>query len=88
MGAAEKEIVEHAIYLRGSVIHSYAHIEYLLADICLQAWKTSRYSHLAASFPYKTESRIKAVRLLLDEDGPLKVYREDLKSVLDDLLNF
>jgi hypothetical protein len=84
----DKAIVAHAVYLRGSIIHSYAHIEYLLADICLQAWKANQYAHLAAPFPYKTDSRIKAVRMLFDSDGPLKSYREDLQPVLDDLLNF
>jgi hypothetical protein len=84
----DKDSVTHAVYLRGSIIHAYAHIEYLLADICLQAWKTSQYAHLATPFPYKTDSRIKAVRLLFDSDGPLKSYRDDLRPVLDDLLNF
>ena len=34
-----KAIVNHAVYLRGNIITSYAHIEFLLADICLKAWQ-------------------------------------------------
>jgi hypothetical protein len=84
----EGAAVNHAVYLRGSIIHSYAHIEYSLADICLQAWKTSHYSNLKTSFPYKTDSRIKAVRGLLEIDGPLRSYLGELQPVLDDLLDF
>jgi hypothetical protein len=85
---ADRSIVTDAIFSRGSIITSYAHIEHLLADICLQSWKTSEYAHLAGLFPYKTESRIKAVRSLLETAGPLKSYHGELEPVLDDLLTF
>jgi hypothetical protein len=83
-----KALVNHAIYLRGNVITSYAHIEFLLADICLKAWQRSEYSHLAGAFPYKTDSRIKAVRALFECDGPLKAYRDGVQPALDKLLDF
>ena len=54
-------MVEQATFLRGSIITSYAHIEFLLADICLKTWQKAEYAHLAGRFPYKTDSRIKAV---------------------------
>ena len=31
-----KAVVNHAVYVRGTIISSYAHIEFLLADICLK----------------------------------------------------
>jgi hypothetical protein len=88
VGDENKAIVNHAVHLRGSIITSYAHIEFLLADICLKAWKMSEYTHLAGPFPYKTDSRIKAVRALFDHAGPLKLYREGIQPTLDELLNF
>jgi hypothetical protein len=84
----DRAMVSDAVFTRGSIITSYAHIEYLLADFCLQAWKRSEYTHLRGVFPYKTESRIRAVRKLLESDGPLKLYCEALQPVLDDLLDF
>jgi hypothetical protein len=83
-----KALVNHAIYLRGNIITSYAHIEFLLADICLKAWQLGEYAHLGGAIPYKIESRIKAVRALLEVDGPLKAYREGIQPALDTLLDF
>jgi len=40
-------LVNHAVYLRGNIITSYAHIKFLLADICLKAWRLGEYTHLA-----------------------------------------
>jgi hypothetical protein len=83
-----KALVNHAVYLRGNMITSYAHIEFLLADICLKAWQLSEYVHLAGVFPYKTDSRIRAVRALFECNGPLKPYREGVQPALDQLLTF
>lgn len=85
---AAKAMVNHAIHLRGTIITSYAHIEFLLADICLKAWQRKEYAHLAGAFPYKTDTRIKAVSTLFDIDGPLKGYRPGVQAVLDQLLHF
>ena len=64
-----KAIVNHAVYLRGNIITSYAHIEFLLADICVKAWQLEQYKHLAGKFPYSVDSRIKAVRILFDSNS-------------------
>jgi hypothetical protein len=58
VGDENKALVDNAIYLRGHIITSYAHIEFLLADICLKAWQLEEYAHFAGAFPYKTDSRI------------------------------
>jgi hypothetical protein len=84
----DSALVNDAVYLRGNIITSYAHIEFLLADICLKAWQLGEYAHLAGPFPYKIESRIRAVRALLEIDGPLKAYREGIQPALDTLLDF
>jgi len=81
-----KAVVNHAVYVRGTIISSYAHIEFLLADLCLKAWKMPEYAHLAGAFPYKIESRLKAVGKLLEADGPLKSYRPGIEPALDELL--
>ena len=88
MSDGTKTIVNHAVYLRGNIITSYAHIEFLLADVCLKAWQLGEYKHLAGAFPYKTDSRIRAVRVLFDCDGPQKLYREGVQPALDQLLHF
>jgi hypothetical protein len=85
---AGREMVNQAVHIRGSIITSYAHIEFLLADICVKAWRRSEYASLATAFPYKTDTRIKAVRKLFDVDGPLKTYSSGIQPVLDELLNF
>jgi hypothetical protein len=81
-----KAIVNDAHYTRGTIIASYAHIEFLLADLCLKAWKMPEYAHLAGPFPYKIDSRIKAVGKLFGADGPLKSYRAGVQPALDELL--
>src|ERR1700693_775996 len=81
-----KAIVNHAHYVRGTIISSYAHIEFLLADLSLNAWKMPEYAHLAGPFPYKVDSRIKAVGKLFEADGPLKWYRAGVQPALDELL--
>jgi hypothetical protein len=83
-----KAIVNHAVYLRGNIITSYAHIEFLLADICVKAWQLEQYKHLAGKFPYSVDSRIKAVRILFDSNGPLNPYREGVQPALAKLLDF
>ena len=85
---AAKAMVEQATFLRGSIITSYAHIEFLLADICLKTWQKAEYAHLAGRFPYKTDSRIKAVGARFDSDGPLKPHRPGVQPILDQLLTF
>jgi hypothetical protein len=77
-----------ASFLRGSLLTGYAHIEFLLADICLKSWELPEYAHLKSDFPYKTESRIKAVNALLRADGPLKQYQAEFQPVLDRLPDF
>jgi hypothetical protein len=83
-----KAIVNHAVYQRGNIITSYAHIEFLLADICLKAWQLEDYKHLAGKFPYSVDSRIKAARLLFDTEGPMKKHRDGVQPALDRLLDF
>jgi hypothetical protein len=85
---ASKAFVNHAVYLRGNIIISYAHIEFLLTDICLKAWQLSEYSQFARAFPYRIESRIRAVRTLFESEGPLKRHHQGIQPALDKLLNF
>jgi hypothetical protein len=81
-----KAVTNHAVWVRGTIISSYAHIEFLLADLCLKAWKMPEYAHLAGAFPYKIDSRLKAVGKLFEAVGPLKSYRPGIEPALDELL--
>ena len=56
---AQKEIVREALLLRGTIITSYAHAEFLLAaDIGMRCWTRSAHKHLGGGpFPYSVEKR-------------------------------
>ncbi|MBI3700588.1 MAG: hypothetical protein HY242_09130 [Afipia sp.] len=80
--------VREAAALRGNIVGAFSHIEYLLADVCMRAWLRPEYRHLADSFPYKVESRIRSVRTLFSAEGPLKKYEATVDPLLDELLKF
>jgi hypothetical protein len=41
-----KAIVSEVHLLRGVIVSSYAHVEFLLGDLCMKAWRTTTFSHL------------------------------------------
>jgi hypothetical protein len=59
-----KAIVSEVHWLRGVIVSSYAHVEFLLGDLCMKAWYTPPYNHLRGKFPYRLEARIKSAREL------------------------
>lgn len=78
INAAQKEIIAEASYLRGSILTSYAQVEFMLADISVK---------LDLKFPYLIKKRIKAVLNIADRAG-YEGYREELQKVCNDLLQY
>lgn len=85
---AYRAMVVQAQALRGAIVSSYAHIEFLLADVCMKAWRLAEYKHLRAPFPFKVETRIKAAEALFKSPGRLNQYYPDVDGLFPRLLNY
>jgi hypothetical protein len=73
--AQQKALVDEAFYLRGRIIASYAQVEFLLADLVVK---------LDLRFPYRIDSRIKAVKKIAERPG-YEVYKDDLDRACKEL---
>jgi hypothetical protein len=85
---AHKAIVAEAYMIRGMIVGTYAHIEFLLADVCMKAWPLPEYAHLRAPLPYKLETRIKAAEALFSSPGRLNAYYSDVGNLFSRLLKY
>jgi len=74
----QKAIINDAIALRGSILTSYAQVEFLLADISVK---------LDLKFPYLIKDRIKAVTKIAQRPG-YEVYKAELDKICDELLKY
>lgn len=74
----QKSLVDEALYLRGSIVASYAQVEFLLADIAVK---------LDLRFPYLIKDRIKAVQRIAEREG-YQVYKAELDGVCEELLHY
>ena len=72
-----KQVLDRAAFLRGTIITSYAQVEHLLANLSVRCRNKPEYSLLTRTFPYRLESRLKAVRAAAGT-GPLATYRAEL----------
>jgi hypothetical protein len=79
-----KDFVRHATWLRGVIVSSYAHVEYLLADILISCNHMQEYNDPAFRYPYSFDSRMKKVGEFFDKPGPLQKYRDEvLKAIAE-----
>src|SRR5258707_3630338 len=68
----QKSLINECTRCRGLIVGSYAHVEFLLADLCIKSWRLPSYRSLAKRFPYKSATRERAVSAILAlEAGPL-----------------
>jgi hypothetical protein len=74
----QKRLVDEALYLRGRIVASYAHVEFLLADLVVK---------LDLRFPYLIEARIKAVKRIAERQG-YEIYKADLERICAELLQY
>ena len=61
----QKQVLNQCLRCRGLIVGSYAHVEFLLADLCIKSWRLPSYRSLAKRFPYKSETRERAVSAIL-----------------------
>src|SRR4051794_36092753 len=81
--AANKRVINECLRCRGMLISSFAHVEFLLADLCLKSWRIKHYERLANRFPYRAGTRERAVNAILSaEDGPLSEFWDAAKPLL------
>ena len=59
---------------RGRFLNSYAQVEYLVLDILAKINPIIQYTQLTNKFPSSTPNRIKALKRVLNVDGPLQKY--------------
>jgi hypothetical protein len=65
------------------LISSYAHVEFLLGDLCLKSWRIAQYRSLESRFPYKSATRERAVSAILSvKNGPLSEFKEGAAPLL------
>ena len=78
------QLVEEGQRLRGWIANGYSQVEYLLGDIVTQAFLLENYAHIAERLPHKVENRIRLVRSLLQIDGPLSEFIDDIEAIIAD----
>ena len=66
-----------AAFLRGSIITSYAQVEFLLADITAR-WRGVSADWQKEKFPYSLGSRVRAVRDLANRDERFAQYSDEI----------
>lgn len=85
---AQKNIIQTAAFLRGTIITSFAQVEFILADLAVKCERFPEYKALLRKFPYKLEERIKAVKNLLSAPGPLVKYRNEVEPLVQKILDY
>ena len=82
-----QKAVHDAAFLRGTIITSYAQVEFLLGDIwpCCQSRPEYR-DHVRQTFPYRLEDRLKTVKTLMTLPGPLTTHAPEMSSLIDEIL--
>lgn len=79
----KQKVIEHVNMLRGMLIGSYSHVEYLIGSIWLSMEDVAPYHTRGKQFPYRVDSRIAAVRPLFEtDDGPLLTFRDEALKLL------
>jgi hypothetical protein len=80
----QKRVMNECFRCRGLMVSSYAHVEFLLADLCFKSWRLEPYRPLASRFPYKATTRELAVKAILSvENGPLFQFKEPAVPLLN-----
>ena len=78
---AEINLLAH--YLRGAIISSYAHVEFVLTDLNIHCRSLPAYAEIASGFPYKLDSKIARTKELVAANAPLRAYADDVLSLVD-----
>ncbi len=85
--ATELKTIKDAIYLRGLFIQRYSGIEFALTELILRARQHCDYNELG-ELPFGFESKLKRLQKLIEADGPIMPYSEELVSTFGNFAEF
>jgi hypothetical protein len=85
--AGDVEMTKKAIIQRGLFVHRYSGIEFSMCELIMRA-QTHPLYHDLGPMPFKFTNKIDWVRKMLDRDGPVKPYADDVRLMLRDFLPF
>jgi hypothetical protein len=88
LSAEASAYVEQILDYRGATIFAFAHVEWFLAKIILEARAFDEYAGLDFSFSQDAEKRATVVKKILNVKGPFSPYADDLRKVIDDVLKY
>lgn len=80
------EPLRSAAFMRGSIVTSYAQVEFLLADFVFRCHANAGKAQ--PTFPYSVDDRIKAVRSIVATDERFAPYRKEVGEVAGGLLRY
>jgi hypothetical protein len=73
---------------RGATLTAFAQVEWLLAKIILEAKKYDEYQAMDLSFTQDAEKRARAVKTILNVQGPFSPYADELRAAIDTVLSY
>ena len=77
------ELMCRAHFLRGAIISSYAQVEFLLTDLTMRCRSLPAYAEISPRFPYKLTTKITRTKELVEANGPLSAYANDVLALVD-----
>lgn len=69
---------------RGWILNSYAQIEYMMADTVIRSVQFPAYEVITAGLPYRLSKRLDRFNKLIESDGPLDAFRDELRVISAD----
>lgn len=78
-----KSSLEAAFLHRGVVVGAWAAVETNLIELSIRASRLDCYVKLRSKYPTRLKDRIRFLRLVADDEGPLKPWASLLHKVLD-----
>jgi hypothetical protein len=80
--------VEKLLDARGNTILAFAHVEWLLAKIVLEAKTFDQYAGVDLSFSQDAEKRATVLKQVLNVEGPFSPYARDLRKAIDNVMKY
>lgn len=79
--AVDVEVVKDAVYLRGLFVNRYSAIEFGLTHLLVVARESQAYPDLNVP-PFKLASKLRSLRSLIEQAGPLAAHAAQLSDPL------
>lgn len=81
-------ITEQFLINRGTILTSFAQVEWFMAKILVEAHAFPEYANLNLDFSIQAETRAKKLRVLFEAEGPLRKYRDTLIPLVDEVMGY